>query len=59
MKIIVLGASFAGLSTALMLSRAVHQVQVLERDGRPIPAGRSRRSDWSGPRFRRINRHPQ
>jgi 2-polyprenyl-6-methoxyphenol hydroxylase-like FAD-dependent oxidoreductase len=39
MKIIVLGASFAGLSTALMLSRAGHQVQVLERDGRPMPAG--------------------
>ena len=46
MHVVVVGGGVAGLSTALKLSRAGHQVTVLERDDTPMPENADDAFDW-------------
>jgi 2-polyprenyl-6-methoxyphenol hydroxylase-like FAD-dependent oxidoreductase len=45
-SVVVLGGSIAGLTSALLLSRAGHQVTVLERDADPLPSHWSTAARW-------------
>ncbi|MCX6534528.1 MAG: FAD-dependent oxidoreductase [Actinobacteria bacterium] len=46
MHVVVVGGGVAGLSTSLKLSRAGHQVTVLERDDTPMPENADDAFDW-------------
>ena len=46
MDIIVVGGGISGLSTALKLSRAGHQITVLERDNTPMPENADEAFAW-------------
>jgi glycine/D-amino acid oxidase-like deaminating enzyme len=46
MDIIVVGGGISGLSTALKLSRAGHQITVLERDDTPMPESADEAFEW-------------
>lgn len=45
----IVGGSVAGLAAGLMLARGGHQVTVLERDGRRMPAVTARVDSWPRP----------
>ncbi|MEA2507824.1 MAG: hypothetical protein QOH48_2442 [Actinomycetota bacterium] len=49
MKVVVVGAGIAGLSTALALARSDHEVVVLERDAAHPPDDSSRAPEWARP----------
>lgn len=44
--VVVIGAGVGGLSTALVLSRAGHQVTVIERDATPLPNSALEAFEW-------------
>lgn len=46
MRVVVVGAGIGGLGSALALSRAGHEVTVLERDATPLPASADAAFQW-------------